>query len=164
MSEQEMQEALRRLQQGQADLGKRLEQMMQEMQKNGMQPGQQLGEAQGSMKGAEGSLGEGEPNQALGQQGEALDQLRQGAQQLAEQMGEQEGQGRGRRGESAEGEDPLGRPQRRNGPDFGDSVKVPGEIEVQRARRILEELRRRFSDQNRPAIELDYLQRLLNPF
>lgn len=168
MSEQQMQEALRQLQQGQADLEKRLQQLMEQMEKNGMQPGEQLGQAQGSMQGAQGSLGEGETGQALGQQGQALDQLRQGAQQLAEQMGNQEGQGQGqgqgRRGQSAEGEDPLGRPQRRDGPDFGDSVKVPGEIEVQKARRILEELRRRFSDPARSAIELDYLQRLLNPF
>ncbi len=168
MSEQQMQDALKQLQQGQADLEKRLGELMQQMEKNGMQPGDQLGQAQGSMKGAQGSLGEGETGQALGQQGQALDQLRQGAQQLAQQMGDQEGQqqgqGQGRRGQSAQGEDPLGRPQRRDGPDFGDSVKVPGEIEVQKARRILEELRRRFSDPQRPAIELDYLQRLLNPF
>ncbi len=168
MSEQQMQDALKQLQQGQADLEKRLGELMQQMEKNGMQPGDQLGQAQGSMKGAQGSLREGETGQALGQQGQALDQLRQGAQQLAQQMGDQEGQqqgqGQGRRGQSAQGEDPLGRPQRRDGPDFGDSVKVPGEIEVQKARRILEELRRRFSDPQRPAIELDYLQRLLNPF
>ena len=42
--------------------------------------------------------------------------------------------------------DPLGRPLR--GRDYGDdvTVKVPGEIDVQRARRIIEELRRRFGD------------------
>ncbi|WP_165644500.1 TIGR02302 family protein, partial [Oharaeibacter diazotrophicus] len=164
MSSEEMQQAMRDLQQGQQDLEKRLQDLMKQMEKNGMQPGGELGEAQGSMKGAQGSLGDGEPDDALGQQGRALDQLRKGAQQLADQMGEQDGEGRGRRGESARGEDPLGRPERRDGPDFGDSVKVPGEIEVQRARRILEELRRRFSEPDRPAIELDYLQRLLNPF
>ncbi len=163
MSQSEMEEALRQLQQGQSELSKRLQELMQGMQQNGMQPGDQLGQAQQSMKGAEGSLGEGEPGQALGQQGQALDQLRQGAQQLAEQMG-QDGEGQGRQGRNAYSEDPLGRPQRREGPDFGDTVKVPGEIEVQRARRILEELRRRFSDQNRPSLELDYLQRLLTPF
>lgn len=168
MSQEQMEQALRDLQQGQGELQKRLQEMMEGMQQNGMQPGEGLGQAQESMKGAQGSLGQGDPSEALGQQGQALDQLRQGAQQLAEQMGNQEGEGegegQGRRGQSAQTEDPLGRPQRRDGPDFGDSVKVPGEIEVQRARRILEELRRRFSDPARPAIELDYLQRLLNPF
>jgi hypothetical protein len=55
--------------------------------------------------------------------------------------------------------------QRPNGPDdFGDTVKVPGEIDVQRARRILEELRRRFADPMRPQIELDYIERLLKDY
>nr|WP_246329264.1 TIGR02302 family protein [Chthonobacter rhizosphaerae] len=164
MTPEEQAEAMQRLQQGQADLQKRLEEMMGQMQQEGMQPGEQLGEAGKSMGEAQQSLGQGESESALGQQGQALDQLRQGAQQLAEQMGNQEGQGQGRGGQRDYAEDPLGRPQRQEGPDFGDSVKVPGEIEVQRARRILEELRRRFSEPTRPTIELDYLQRLLNPF
>ena len=60
--------------------------------------------------------------------------------------------------------DPLGRPLR--GKEYGDdfSVKVPGEIDVQRARRILEELRRRFGETFRPQIELDYIERLLKDF
>ena len=57
--------------------------------------------------------------------------------------------------------DPLGRPLR--GRDYGDdtTVKVPGEIDVQRARRILEELRSRFGENFRPQLELDYIERLL---
>ena len=60
--------------------------------------------------------------------------------------------------------DPLGRPLR--GRDYGDdtTVKVPGEIDVQRARRILEELRQRFADPARPQLELDYIERLLKDF
>ncbi len=52
------------------------------------------------------------------------------------------------------------------GRDFGDdtTVKVPGEIDVQRARRILDELRRRFSEQGRPQLELEYLERLLKDY
>jgi hypothetical protein len=60
--------------------------------------------------------------------------------------------------------DPLGRPQRSEGPDFGNSVKIPDEIDVQRAREILEELRRRLGEQTRPALELDYIERLLRRF
>jgi uncharacterized protein (TIGR02302 family) len=167
MTPGEMAEAMRRLQEGQGQLQQRLEEMMRRLQEGGMQPGEQLGEAGRSMGQAEGSLGQGDTGEALGQQGRALEQLRQGAQDLAQQMqgeGEGEGEGLGRQGQTAYSEDPLGRPQRRDGPDFGDSVKVPGEIDVQRARRILEELRRRFSDGSRPTIELDYLQRLLTPF
>ena len=60
--------------------------------------------------------------------------------------------------------DPLGRPQRNN--EFNDdySVKIPGEIDVQRVRRILEELRRRLADPARPQIELDYIERLLKDY
>ena len=60
--------------------------------------------------------------------------------------------------------DPLGRPLR--GRDYGDdtTVKVPGEIDVQRARRILEELRRRFGESFRPQLELDYIERLLKDY
>ena len=61
--------------------------------------------------------------------------------------------------------DPLGRPMR-HGRDYSDdqTVKVPGEIDVQRARRILEELRKRFADPARPQLELDYIERLLKDF
>ena len=44
------------------------------------------------------------------------------------------------------------------------TVKVPGEIDVQRARRIIEELRRRFGDILRPQEELDYIERLLKDY
>lgn len=60
--------------------------------------------------------------------------------------------------------DPLGRPQQTEGPDLGTSVKVPDEIDVQRAREILEELRRRLGEPSRPALELDYIERLLRRF
>ena len=60
--------------------------------------------------------------------------------------------------------DPLGRPQRTEGPDPGTSVKVPDEIDMQRAREILEELRRRAGEQTRPLLELDYIERLLRRF
>ena len=60
--------------------------------------------------------------------------------------------------------DPLGRPQRTEGPDLGTSVKVPDEIDVQRAREILEELRRRLGEPSRPLLELDYIERLLRRF
>jgi hypothetical protein len=60
--------------------------------------------------------------------------------------------------------DPLGRPLR--GRDYGDdtTVKVPGEIDVQRARRILQELRKRYGESDRPQLELDYIERLLKDF
>jgi hypothetical protein len=82
---------------------------------------------------------------------------------MAEQMmGEgQPGPGPGGQTPSALNEDPLGRMRRTEGPDLGTTVRVPDEIDVQRARRILDELRRRLGDPARPQLELDYLERLL---
>jgi hypothetical protein len=86
------------------------------------------------------------------------------------QQGDGEGQGEGlgnRAGRQQSGgnqSDPLGRPL--HGRELGDdsTVKIPGEIDVQRARRILEELRRRLGDSQRPQLELDYLERLLKDY
>ena len=50
---------------------------------------------------------------------------------------------------------------RSNGPQTGNDVKVPGEIDAQRAREILESIRRRLGENFRPQLELDYLDRLL---
>ncbi|MFD1332945.1 TIGR02302 family protein, partial [Methylopila musalis] len=130
-----------------------------------------LGEAGRSMGDARGALGQGRTGQALDDQSRALENLRKGAQALAEQMrqqGQQEGQqpGQGQQGAEngqADGrDDPLGRPVRRRESD-GTGTKVPGEIEAQRARRVLEELRRRIGENERPREELDYLERLLAP-
>ncbi|MFC6490009.1 DUF4175 family protein, partial [Nitratireductor sp. GCM10026969] len=60
------------------------------------------------------------------------------------------------------GRDPLGRPRATTGPDFGDSVDVPDEIDTQRAREILEAIRRRLGDALSPELEREYLERLLD--
>ena len=86
---------------------------------------------------------------------------------MQQQMGQGLGPGRsGRLGQprAQQDTDPLGRPLR--GREYGDdyTVKVPGEIDVQRARRIIEELRHRFGDVLRPQEELDYIERLLKDY
>jgi hypothetical protein len=132
----------------------------------------ELGRAGEAMGDAEGRLGEGNADSAVDSQGRALEALRRGAQGMAQAM--QQGQGQqgpgpgqpGRWGQSRaqQDTDPLGRPL--HGRDYGDdsTVKVPGEIDVQRARRILEELRRRYGETFRPQLELDYIERLLKDF
>jgi uncharacterized protein (TIGR02302 family) len=172
MTPQEFAEAMRRLQQGQGKLREDLEGLTQGLEGLGIQPGKGFGEAGEAMGEAEGALGEGDADNAVGAQGRALEALRKGAQGLAQAMQDQGmgmGPGPGQPGRTGrqradQGTDPLGRPLR--GRDYGDdvTVKVPGEIDVQRARRILEELRRRFGDAGRPQIELDYIERLLKDF
>jgi uncharacterized protein (TIGR02302 family) len=131
-----------------------------------------LGEADSAMDDAGSKLGEGNADGAVDSQGQALDAMRKGAQKLAQgmQQGDGDGQGNGpgdRAGRQQNGgntSDPLGRPL--HGREFGDdlTVKIPGEIDVQRVRRILEELRRRLADPQRPQIELDYIERLLKDY
>jgi uncharacterized protein (TIGR02302 family) len=122
----------------------------------------ELKEAGKSMQGAEKSLQSGDTGSALGDQSNALEQMRQGAQKMAEDMGKNGSSRYGQNGDTPR--DPLGRPQRFQGPDAGNSVKVPDAIDVQRAREILEELRRRLAQPNRPPVELDYYERLLRRF
>jgi uncharacterized protein (TIGR02302 family) len=131
-----------------------------------------LGDADSAMGDASGALGEGNSDGAVDSQGRALDALRKGAQQLSEAMqnGDGDGQGDGpgehvgRQQGNGTQTDPLGRPL--HGRDYADELSkmVPGEIDVQRARRILEELRRRLADPARPQVELDYLERLLKEY
>jgi hypothetical protein len=131
-----------------------------------------LGEADTAMGDAGGKLGQGNADGAVDSQGRALEALRKGAQNLAEAMQQGDGEGQndgpgnrvGRQQSGGVGTDPLGRPLR--GREWGDdlTVKIPGEIDVQRVRRILEELRRRLADPQRPQLELDYIERLLKDY
>jgi len=175
------------LQQDQQALRDKLNKLLEELKKNGQgQQGQQgqgneqgqgqdgtnqLGRAGEAMGEAQGELGAGDTDSAVDAQGRALDALRQGAQSLAQAMQQQMGQGPGQgrlgrlgRARSDDDTDPLGRPLR--GHEYGDdsNVKVPGDIDVQRARRIIEELRKRYGEIGRPQEELDYIERLLKSF
>ena len=111
-----------------------------------------------------GALREGDLEGATQEETRALEQLRQGARDMAQQMLRQMPSRFGMN--DSRGElDPMGRPpQRTDGPDPGVGVKVPDQIDVQRAREILEELRRRLGEPTRPPIELEYLERLLRRF
>ncbi len=178
------QNALGDLRKDQQGLRQRLQKLLDDMKKNGMSPGQPgdsgeagddgqqqgqggdaLGDADAAMGDADGRLGQGRADGAVDAQGRALEALRKGAQNLAQQ-GDGDGQGNkaGRQQAGGNDSDPLGRPLR--GRDYSDdlSVKIPGEIDVQRVRRILEELRRRLGESNRPQIELDYIERLLKDY
>ncbi|WP_370192677.1 DUF4175 family protein, partial [Aurantimonas coralicida] len=59
------------------------------------------------------------------------------------------------------GRDPLGRQRQTQGPEFGQDVGVPDEIDTERAREILDAIRNRLGDALSPQMERDYLERLL---
>jgi len=165
MTPEEFAEALRQLQEGQGQLRQDLEALTRALEGMGMEPGEGFGDAGEAMDRAEGALGEGQGERAVGEQGQALEALRRGAQDMMQQMqqaqqGDEGGSEEGGRQQSAD-RDPLGRPRATTGPDFGNSVRVPDEIDVQRARQILEEIRRRLGNALSPEIERNYLERLL---
>lgn len=147
-------------------LGRMLEDLRRQLGQQGLRAPPSFGEAGKSMQGAEGALRQGERGQALGQQGEALRQLREGAQSMARQLSQQ-GQGQegnyGRHGEArGDDRDPLGRPMPTRGEDYGPQRNMlPTEMAVRRAREILDLLRARANDGTRPRLERDYLDRLL---
>ncbi len=150
----EQQEALRR----------RLGDAMQQLGDMGADIPDALGEAEQAMRDAKQGLDEGNLDGAVEAQTRALEKLREGAQQANRNMAQQMGQGSGLvKGQPRQGQgDPLGRDMDRNGTNPDDStVKIPSESDLQKAREVLDELRRRSGDPHRPTAERDYLDRLL---
>jgi uncharacterized protein (TIGR02302 family) len=153
-------------------LRRQLGEMLRRLQQGGAMP-DALRRAEEQMGSARDALRNGEPGQATGPQGQALDLMRQGAQAMQQQMQDQFGNGqdpggdpngdRRDRADSSRQEDPLGRDYNSNW-DEGLSTKVPTESELQRSREILEELYRRSGERRRPQAERDYLDRLLRRF
>jgi uncharacterized protein (TIGR02302 family) len=164
MTPQEFADALKQLQEGQGKLQSELDQLKKRLEGMGLEPNQGFGEAGKSMGEAGQALGEGEGERAVGHQGRALEALRKGAKDMMKQLqamqGDQGGSEQGGRQQDAD-RDPLGRPRATQGPDFGESVKVPDEIDVQRARQILDAIRKRLGNALSPDIERSYLERLL---
>jgi uncharacterized protein (TIGR02302 family) len=148
----------------QGELRDNLQSLIDRLRIDGANPPDQFGDAGKAMGDAKDEIGKQDLERATEEQNRALDQLRQGAQALAEQM-QQNGEAQPGKGQSSNnGRDPLGRPDRTNRPDLGLSVKVPDEIDIQRAREVMDELRRRLGDPSRPTLELDYLERLIRPY
>ncbi|MFN0191115.1 MAG: TIGR02302 family protein [Aestuariivirga sp.] len=149
----------------QESLGDLLDQMMRQLGQNGLSAPESFGDAGREMDGAADSLRRSDRDQALGQQGDALSKLREGAQEMARQM-LQQGMGQagadGQHGEARGDQDPLGRPLPYSGENHGpDRDMVPGEEALRRAREILEMLRSRANMPELPKLDRDYLDRLL---
>jgi hypothetical protein len=169
----------------QQELRDRLAELQRKLKSLGMKGEKGFDAAQGDMKEAEGDLkgdqagkqgksGQTGKGAAVDAQGRAIDALREGAQGLQKQMegqGQGQGKGKGRNGKgnyvarrsrpgSQFGDDPLGRGAE------GDKGREEGPLResagaAERARRVMEELRRRLADPARPVDERDYLERLM---
>jgi len=167
------------LEQRQQALRDRLAELQRKLKQQGLKGERGLDDADGAMGEAQGDLKESEKGadagigpkgrrgkgSAVEAQGRALQALRDAAQGLQQQMQGQGGQGgtaqARQKGQGRGGRDPLGR-----GPDDNHGGMSQGQLNegagaTERARRVMDELRRRLSDPNRPEQERDYLERLL---
>jgi uncharacterized protein (TIGR02302 family) len=149
----------------QETLRKRLGQLMQALSDMGAGIPDALGQAEQAMRDSTRALRQSDLDDAVEAQSEALARLQEGARQAQQAMGSRNGSGaggmaRGRPGQGP-GRDPLGRPLQGTGGINESSVKIPTQSDVQKAREVLDELRKRSGEAERPPSERDYLQRLL---
>jgi uncharacterized protein (TIGR02302 family) len=165
--------------QGQGDtaeqdaLRRMLGEVMRQLGDQGDVP-QSLGRADRAMRDSSEALGRGSPGDAVGPQAEALDALQQATKEMIDQMTGAFG-GPGNFGDLPDGarrnadRDPLGRQ-----PDSAEGNYNDGQLRMgrsnddsfglERAKEILDELRRRAGDTSRPDEEHDYIERLLRRF
>jgi uncharacterized protein (TIGR02302 family) len=131
---------------------------------------QQLEEAGRAMRDAIEELERGDLAEALDSQSEAMEALREGMESLSEALagdeGDDPGQGQadGNMQANRPLEDPLGRQAGNSGAFGSDESFEQREEAFRRARELLDEIRRRSAEQDRPDVELDYLRRLLDRF
>jgi hypothetical protein len=123
-----------------------------------------------AMDQAEEALRNNDLAEAIDNQSQAMEALREGMRALGEAMAQQEqnrqpGQGNSESDRRADNRDPLGREQGGSGANSSDAPLAEGLGNgSERARRLLDEIRRRSGELERPEVERDYLNRLLDRF
>jgi uncharacterized protein (TIGR02302 family) len=165
MTAEQLRDALKALRERQSQLQKDLKGMQKKLSELGMKPMPGFGEAGKEMGESSDALGKSQGQRSADAQGRALEALRKGAGEMMQQLqqaGEGQGQGMGMPGQQADGADPLGRRPGQMSGDIDEQVKVPDQIDIQRAREILEEIRKRLGEGPASIIERDYLERLLD--
>jgi uncharacterized protein (TIGR02302 family) len=123
-----------------------------------------------AMDEAERALRDGDIPGALDRQADAMESMREGLRNLGEALADDQRQGQAQEGEAFgradpdSQRDPLGRELGEAGRIGSDRNLLQGEDVYRRAQNLLEEIRRRSGDQQRPSTERDYLRRLLDMF
>ena len=131
-----------------------------------------FGRAERSMRKAAGALKKDQPRDATGPQTDAIGQMREGGQVLSDMLREQHTNGRDRPNQQVFGihrsrkldHDPLNRRRDGRGNYDQTTIDIPEASAIQKARQIFDELRQRSNDRSRPALELEYINRLLRRF
>ena len=165
---------------GEQSLAQRQQQLRDELNRQeGNMPGQgtpegdaareALDRAGDAMDQAEQNLREGDLAEAIDNQSQAMEALRDIMRSLGEAMAEEErnqqaGQGQQDSDRRADNRDPLGRSQGSNGATGSDEQADLNDDAYGRARALLDEIRRRSGEATRPEVERDYLNRLLDRF
>ncbi|MFN7222588.1 MAG: TIGR02302 family protein [Paracoccaceae bacterium] len=125
-----------------------------------------------AMREAEDALRNGDLPGALDRQAEAMEALREGMRNFGEALAEEQrqqqdgadqGEAFGRADPNSQ-RDPLGREPGDSARIGSDRNMLQGEDVYRRAQDLLDEIRRRTGDQQRPEAERDYLRRLLDMF
>ncbi len=121
-----------------------------------------------AMEEAEDALRGDDLAEAIDRQSDAMEALREGMRSLGEAMAQnqqnQPGQGTQEGEAQANNRDPLGRNPGAAGSISTEDNLLQGEDVYRRARELLDEIRRRTGESDRPEIELEYLKRLLERF
>jgi uncharacterized protein (TIGR02302 family) len=149
--------------------------MEQQMGEQGGDIPAPMARADRAMKNAVDALRHGRPGDPIGPQTEALDALQDAARAMQQQMmGRNGGRPGGtepgdNQGQDQAGRDPFGRLTDENdngGIDDGGTMRMGkvNDTALERAKRILEELRQRAGERDRPVLERDYIDRLLKQF
>jgi len=151
----------------QTDLRRRLDDFMNQLAAKLGEVPAQLGQSSRSMGEASRALARDALGEATDYQAQALEGLRQGAKvameaYLRQMEANREGDGDDLSNPAPGGDlDPLGRPL--SGPQGNPRgrVSIPAEMELRKAREVLDELRRRAGEADRPAPEKAYIERLI---
>lgn len=164
-------EDLQEMAQKQADLQQQLGQIIQDLGK-GMPPPKSLGDAEDLMLEAQQAFKSNNQQEGTARAKEALNKLQEGMDQSLQYMADQMrqlvisfngGNGNGQQGQQGdcppEERDPLGNCPGKSG---ASTVKIPDEKERRRVQEIIRELRGRSNNWERPRIEREYIDRLLN--
>ena len=128
-----------------------------------------LGRAGEAMEEAEQALRDRDYSEAIDNQSQAMDALRDAMRDLGEMMAQQQqegqqGQGQSEANRQPNAQDPLGRETGGEGAIGTDRQLLQGDDVYRRAQELLDEIRRRSAEAERPEEERDYLKRLLDRF
>tara|TARA_R110000765_G_scaffold218105_2_gene322707 strand:- start:123 stop:1007 length:885 start_codon:yes stop_codon:yes gene_type:complete len=128
-----------------------------------------LNRAGRAMDGAEDALRRNDLAEAIDNQSQAMEALRDGMRALGDALAKEQnpgdpGQGSAKGSRKADGQDPLGREQGANGAQGSEGELALDNDAYGRARELLDEIRRRSGETARPEVERDYLNRLLDRF